>query len=95
MLRPSPNHGTQRLPNDDDDVPALTRSSRANVKSGLFGSSRTTTVIRSTVSPMVATMLTTDTVKNTHSVTRSPAKVLRCKDQRTNDQYQTVCVSSW
>ena len=20
MLRPSPNHGTQRLPNDDDDV---------------------------------------------------------------------------
>ena len=21
MLRPSPNHGTQRLPNDDDDEP--------------------------------------------------------------------------
>ena len=21
MLRPSPNHGTQRLPNDDDDIP--------------------------------------------------------------------------
>ena len=23
MLRPSPNHGTQRLPNDDDDEEAL------------------------------------------------------------------------
>ena len=23
MLRPSPNHGTQRLPNDDDDEPSM------------------------------------------------------------------------
>ena len=23
MLRPSPNHGTQRLPNDDDDVECI------------------------------------------------------------------------
>ena len=27
MLRPSPNHGTQRLPNDDDDVPMVTLDS--------------------------------------------------------------------
>ena len=29
MLRPSPNHGTQRLPNDDDDdnTPTFTKSS--------------------------------------------------------------------
>ena len=33
MLRPSPNHGTQRLPNDDDDVciSVYTDNKEANV----------------------------------------------------------------
>ena len=26
MLRPSPNHGTQRLPNDDDEMMTLSRA---------------------------------------------------------------------
>ena len=28
MLRPSPNHGTQRLPNDDDDDDGLSRAAK-------------------------------------------------------------------
>ena len=32
MLRPSPNHGTQRLPNDDDDDNGITTNSRFGIR---------------------------------------------------------------
>ena len=31
MLRPSPNHGTERLPNDDDDVHNMSYFIRSNM----------------------------------------------------------------
>ena len=36
MLRPSPNHGTQRLPNDDDDDEALLIANNKNEDKILF-----------------------------------------------------------
>ena len=36
MLRPSPNHGTLRLPNDDDDVPIGYEVNETSEQTNLF-----------------------------------------------------------
>ena len=45
MLRPSPNHGTQRLPNDDDDECHLLVACHRQVKNNVYQSVQSSTTV--------------------------------------------------